>query len=1016
MTKNPVRLGLMPPLTGLVGIYGPEISRAGRIACQEVNESGGVLGRPLELRIEDDGSLPESAVAAATRLVGHHKCSAIIGNLLSNSRIAVAYRVSEPCRIPYLNFSFYEGSISSRYFFHFAALPNQQIDRMIPFMRAKYGPRMFFAGNNYEWPRGSIDAAKLSLARAGGEVVGEEYCPIGVDRAGIEGLLDRVEAAAPDVFVPYFAGDDQVNLLMRFTQRGLKGRMAVVMGHYDEIMASRLPPEVRDGFYSSNTYFMTVDTEENRKVLARLSAQPGVTGLWPHGNGILTNFGEGTYLCVKAFAQAANAAGSLHPEALIGALETIRLSSPQGTVRMDPARHHAAVSTYLSRCRADGVFAIVESFDVIDPVLPERYSHERISYQATKDEDIRLQARMLEQISDAVLLCSAQGGAIVYTNAGAQRMFGYGKGELNGKSVSSLYGESEGRTAEDIAGIMSRNGSWRGELQCIKMDGSLIWCSVTISSFTHPVHGEVWMAVHSDIAERKKAEEALRESLLLVEGIINAIPVRVFWKSRDLVYLGCNAAFARDAGFSSPSDVIGKDDFQMGWRDQAELYRGDDRKVIESGLPKLLIEEPQTTAEGNSLTLLTSKIPLRNAQGEIVGVLGTYLDITEHKQAGALLQNVQKLDSLGILAGGIAHDFNNILTAILGNISLIRSDSAVGADAMELAKEAQDACITAKGLAHQLLTFSKGGAPVIKTMDLRPVLSQATAFASRGSHCRCVLELGEGPLSVSVDQDQITQVIQNLILNASQAMPEGGDITIKARIVTLADGEAKALPAGRYVRVTVEDQGIGIRPAHIAKIFDPYFSTKSAGRGLGLSVCYSIMAKHSGLISVEPKPGKGTVFTLHFPAAADIPPGHEGNAVAATGHGATGHGRILIMDDEPTIAAVLKRMLARLGYRAESVADGKAALDAYKDAMDGGDPFAAVIVDLTIRGGMGGKETMAGLAALDRKAKGIVSSGYSGDTIMSEYASFDFCAALEKPYRLEDVSEVLRRVIGAKTG
>lgn len=240
MIEYPVRLGLMPPLSGVVGLYGSEITWAAQIACQEVNESGGVLGRPLELVIEDDGSLPESAVAAANTLVKTNKCVAIIGNLLSNSRIAVAYRVAEPLKIPYLNFSFYEGSILSRYFFHFAALPNQQIDQMIPYMLKEYGPRMFFAGNNYEWPRGSIDAAKRVLLLGNGEIVGEEYCSIGVSAKDIEQLLNNVAQAAPDVFVPYFAGKDQMQLLTRFTEKGLKERMAVVMGHYDEMMADWL--------------------------------------------------------------------------------------------------------------------------------------------------------------------------------------------------------------------------------------------------------------------------------------------------------------------------------------------------------------------------------------------------------------------------------------------------------------------------------------------------------------------------------------------------------------------------------------------------------------------------------------------------------------------------------------------------------------------------------------------------------------------------------------------------------
>jgi PAS domain S-box-containing protein len=523
MANHPVKLGLMPPLTGLVGIYGAEIERAAQIACQEVNANGGVLGRPLVLIVEDDGSLPESAVAAAERLVDQHRCAGIIGNLLSNSRIAVAYRVAEPRKIPYLNFSFYEGSILSRYFFHFAALPNQQIERMIPCMLQKYGPRMFFAGNNYEWPRGSIDAAKRALLRAGGEISGEKYCPFGVDAVALEHLLDQIETAAPDVFVPYFAGIDQVNLLTRFTQRGLKPRMAVVMGHYDEMMASQLPAEVRAGFYSSNTYFMSVDSAENRAFLARLAAQPGVSGVWPHGNGILTNFGEGAYLCVKAFAQAANQSGSLEPEALVEALKTIQVSGPQGSVRMDPSTHHAAVNTFLARCGADGMFAIVEKFGAIAPVLPERYNHQRISHQATLEDDIRLQARILEQMSEAVFLVNTANTSIVYNNAGAERMFGYGKGQLLDKPMAILNDAAEPTAHETTAEIikcLNEKGSWQGDLGAARKNGAHIWCSASISTFTHPAHGEVWLAVYRDITQIKQLQQELDRHRLHLETLV----------------------------------------------------------------------------------------------------------------------------------------------------------------------------------------------------------------------------------------------------------------------------------------------------------------------------------------------------------------------------------------------------------------------------------------------------------------------------------------------------------------
>lgn len=646
MNSGSIRLGVMPPLTGLVEIYGQEISLAAQIACQEVNESGGVLGKPLELIIEDDGSLPEGAVSAAKKLVDQHRCVAIIGNLLSNSRISVAYRVAEPRKIPYLNFSFYEGSISSRYFFHFAALPNQQIDKMIPCMLKMYGPKMFFAGNNYEWPRGSIDAAKRILEISQGQVVGEEYCPIGIELDDIESLLDNVAASGADVFVPYFAGTDQVNLLSAFTARGLKKRMSVVMGHYDEVMASHLPPEVREGLYSSNTYFMNVDTLENRRYLKRLETMPGITGIWPQGNGILTNFGEGTYLCVKAFALAANKAGSVEPEALIHALETICVTGPQGTVQMDPATHHAKVNTFLSCCRADGTFKLIENFGTIDPLIPERYSHLQVVGHTNLDEDVRIQARMLSQMTDAVFLIDAKDGVIIYANSYAERMFGYSKGELMGEKVSTLHAPSD-KTSEEITADISRilycHGVWRGEIRTIKKDGTIFWGASSFSPFTHPKYGEILMSVYKDITEHKRDEEALAESRATLKQILNTVPQSIFWKDMDGAYLGCNLTFAMSAGLNSPEQIKGKTDFDLPWpKDEAEAYRAGDREVAQGKKIKRHIVEPLQLPDGKRLWIDTTKVPLLDKDDNVIGVLGTFEDITERKQAEEKLQKSEE--------------------------------------------------------------------------------------------------------------------------------------------------------------------------------------------------------------------------------------------------------------------------------------------------------------------------------------------------------------------------------------
>ena len=636
MALETVKLGLMPPLTGLVGIYGTEISRAGQIACQEINENGGVLGRPLELVIEDDGSMPESAVIAATRLVEHHQCTAIIGNLLSNSRIAVAYSVAEPHKIPFLNFSFYEGSILSRYFFHFAALPNQQIDRMIPYMHKNFGPRMFFAGNNYEWPRGSIDAAKLSLEKLGGQVVGEEYCPIGVDLEVIERLLDQVEEANPDVFVPYFAGADQVSLLTRFTERGLKQRMAVVMGHYDELMASKLTPQVREDFYSSNTYFMTIDTPQNHSYLARLANMPGVSGIWPHGNGILTNFGEGTYVCVKAFAQAANEAGSLDAEALVDALKTIRLSAPQGQIQMDPIHHHAKVNTYLSQCRNDGKFEIVEEFGQIEPVLPERYEHQQIKSIATLEDDFRLQSRMLEQMSDAVFLVDSQNGKILFANPGADRMFAYDKGGLLDRPVKKLNHDQQ--ASDQVFDILKQKGEWVGELKAIKNGGEVFCCSISVSTFTHPnpTYGEVWLWVASDITQRKMAEMELKEQRDFEKNLLDTAPAIVLLLDMQGMIQHVNSYFEKLSGYFL-HEIQGKEWF-------ATFFPEHEQDNIRQLFLKATHEE-STTGNINSIVTRSGEMReiewhdqlMHGSDGNISGLLAVGLDVTERRQVEAAL-------------------------------------------------------------------------------------------------------------------------------------------------------------------------------------------------------------------------------------------------------------------------------------------------------------------------------------------------------------------------------------------
>jgi len=534
----------MPPLTGLVKIYGPEIVHAAQIACEEINQRGGVLGRQLELIIEDDGSMPDTAVPAAERLINQHGCVALIGNLLSNSRIAVVAQVAEPKQIPLLNFSFYEGSIRSHYFFHFAALPNQQIDKMIPWMADRFGLKMFFAGNNYEWPRGSIDAAKRALQSLNGDILGEEYFDIGVDPAEIDRLLDQVMRSGADVFVPYFAGSDQMTLLTRFTELGMKSRMAVVMGHYDEMMVSQLPPHVREGFYSSNTYFMSLHTPENQHYLQRLARHPGIAGLWPNGNGVLTNFGEGTYLCVHAFANAVEAAGSTESAALTAALEKVCLIGPQGFVEMDAETHHAHVNTYLARCNAAGMFDIIEHFGRIAPRIPPRYiDHSRTvrihTPPLTKTINPTLapfsSAQQILSIADMSVIATNAQGIITDANRSTCLMFGYREDELIGMSVHLLLPPHfRQRHAELLQQFIDsaeteRRMKGRGEVMGYRKDGTFFPLEASIAKFRN---AGTWSLVVTmrDIADRKKAEDELTRQA--THDALTGLPNRVLIRER----------------------------------------------------------------------------------------------------------------------------------------------------------------------------------------------------------------------------------------------------------------------------------------------------------------------------------------------------------------------------------------------------------------------------------------------------------------------------------------------------
>jgi PAS domain S-box-containing protein len=404
-------------------------------------------------------------------------------------------------------------------------------------------------------------------------------------------------------------------------------------------------------------------------------------------------------------------------------------------------------------------------------------------------------------------------------------------------------------------------------------------------------------------------------------------------------------------------------------------------------------------ADGTRRLVEHTATPLRNDNGAAEGMVVVVRDVSDAARLEEERQKAGKLASLGVLAGGIAHDFNNILTAILGNISLAQMDPALGPQTNQRLAEAERACARAKTLTHQLLTFSKGGAPLKKVLCVNDLIRESAAFVLRGTNARCEFSLGPALWPVEADEGQMAQVINNLVINAREAMPDGGVVVIRSTNVQK--------DAGPSVRIEVEDRGVGIPQQNLARIFDPYFTTKHQGSGLGLATCYSIVRNHGGHIEVKSAVGRGTTFSVTLPA-------HPGGLPAATEKqpGAKiGRGRVLVMDDEEPVRNLVRMMLGRLGYDAEVAADGRQAIEMYKRAMDERRVFDVVVMDLTVPGGLGGKEAIGELRRLDPSVKAIVSSGYAEDPVMAQFERFGFSGVVPKPFGSAELSHALQLVL-----
>jgi PAS domain S-box-containing protein len=394
---------------------------------------------------------------------------------------------------------------------------------------------------------------------------------------------------------------------------------------------------------------------------------------------------------------------------------------------------------------------------------------------------------------------------------------------------------------------------------------------------------------------------------------------------------------------------------------------------------------------------------IQDDEGKSIGFWSIVHDITKRKLTENELLKTSKIESLGVFAGGIAHDFNNLLTAIVGNISIAKLELDSKSNSYQILSEAEKASEHAKDLTMQLLTFSKGGAPIKKITSIRDLLVDTTDFVLRGSQIKSSFTISDNLWNAEIDEGQISQVIHNLVLNAREAMPGGGFISITAENRVIASNHDHPVEPGNYIAIQIADTGYGIPKKFLHKIFDPFFTTKDKGNGLGLSVTYSIIKKHNGHILVESSERNGTRFTIFLPATSEEVVHKENHVNGKILNG----GRALIMDDDEMVLEVGRKILRHLGFNTESARNGNDAIEMYKKAKLSGKPYDFIIMDLTVPGGMGGKEAIKILSEFDPAIKAIVSSGYSNDPVMANYRDFGFCGVVAKPYTVEDLSEVI---------
>jgi PAS domain S-box-containing protein len=611
---------------------------------------------------------------------------------------------------------------------------------------------------------------------------------------------------------------------------------------------------------------------------------------------------------------------------------------------------------------------------------------------------------LVEWIGTAVYL--VQDEHIEFTNREGERIAGASREELREISLFELFHTEDQQL---IAGRIRARQS--GEeldpappTRLINRQGEVRWISFDSHGILYRGRPAL-LGYATDITELHKIESALRQSESLFRTLAENTPAAIFLH-QGAEYVYANPAASEITGYTNEELL------SMGF--DATVHPEHRAMVRERAMARLRGEAPPTPypaklvcKDGRECWVEIMATPLV-LDGQ-PSVLGTAIDITERRRTEQEALRAQKLDSLGILAGGIAHDFNNLMTAILGNLSLARRRPGDPERVLTRLDSAEKAVLSARHLTEQLLTFSRGGKPRTELLDVEGLLAETTGLALSGSKVEPDIEVRGRPLLVHADEGQLSQVFSNLAINAVQAMPEGGVLRVVARPLEMRDGQVHELTAGRYVEIEFRDYGVGIGEDDLPHVFDPYFTTKPEGTGLGLSASYSIVRNHGGAIAIDSQLGTGTAARVLLPAGKGVP---KGSSVPPPTEIASG--KLLVMDDDERVLEVAIGLLEGAGHAVVGARDGAEALDLYCRAKEGGEPFDAVLLDLTVPGGMGGREALEQLRDIDPGVLALVSSGYSNDPTLADYRQHGFAGVVPKPYSGDELFRAVGRVLALR--